>query len=95
MLTQLARVSEARQIERDEGAMTILPQFSQDGSSLTDTVESRLRGIDIALEITPAAPRDEGAKRVATVERMCFRMDAVRKPHEVHTCVTVNGDVLG
>ena len=94
MLTQLARVSEARHVELDEIAMTVTPQFSQEGSILADTVESRLLGIDTALDITTAAPREEVAKLVATAERMCFMMDAVREPHDVRTRVTVNGEDL-
>lgn len=74
--------------------MTVSPQFSQEGSILADTVESRLLSIDTALEITTSALRDKVAKLVATAERMCFMMDAVREPHEVRTRVTVNGDVL-
>jgi hypothetical protein len=57
-------------------------------------VESRLLGIDTELEINTSAPRDEVAKLVATAERMCFMMDAVREPHEVRSRVTVNGAVL-
>ena len=94
MLTQLARVSEARHVELDEIAMTVTPQFSQEGSILADTVESRLLGIDTALDITTEAPRDVVAKLVATAERMCFMMDAVREPHDVRTRVTVNGEDL-
>jgi hypothetical protein len=92
MLTQLARVSEARHIELDEIAMTVTPQFSQEGSILADTVESRLLGIDTALDITTEAPREEVAKLVATAERMCFMMDAVREPHDVRSRVTINGE---
>jgi hypothetical protein len=87
-------VSEARHIELDEIAMTVTPQFSQDGSILADTVESRLLGIDTELELTTSAPRDEVAKLIATAERMCFMMDAVREPHEVRSRVTVNGEVM-
>jgi len=94
MLTQLARVSEARHIELDEIAMTVSPQFSQQGSILADTVESRLLSIDTELQITTSAPHDVVSKLVATAERMCFMMDAVREPHEVRTRVTVNGEVL-
>jgi hypothetical protein len=94
MLTQLARVSEARHIELDEIAMTVSPQFSQEGSILADTVESRLLGIDTELQITTSAPREAVAKLVATAERMCFMMDAIREPHEVRSRVMVNGEVL-
>ncbi len=94
MLTQLARVSEARHIKLDEIAMTVSPQFSQEGSILADTVESRLLGINTALDITTSAPREVVSKLVATAERMCFMMDAVREPHEISTRVTVNGDAL-
>ncbi len=94
MLTQLARVSEARHIELDEMAMTVTPQFAQEGSILADTVQSRLLGIDTTLELTTSAPRDVVAKLIATAERMCFMLDAVREPREVRTRVTVNGEIL-
>ena len=94
MLTQLARVSEARHIELDEIAMTVTPQFSQEGSILADTVESRLLGVDTELDITTSAPRDVVSKLIATAERMCFMMDVIREPREVRTRVTVNGEVL-
>ena len=80
--------------ELEEIAMTVTPQFSQEGSILADSVESRLLGIDTELEITTSAPRDVVSKLVATAERMCFMMDAVREPHEVRTRVMINGEVL-
>jgi hypothetical protein len=95
MLTQLARVSEARHIELDQVAMTVSPRFTQEGSILADTVRSELIDIDTALEITTSAPREAVAKLIATAERMCFMMDVVREPHEVRTRVTVNGEVMG
>lgn len=94
MLTQLARVSEARHIELDQVAMTVSPHFAQEGSILADTVQSRLLDVDTSLEITSPASRDEVAKLIATAERMCFMMNAVREPHEVRTRVTVNGEAL-
>ena len=94
MLTQLARVSEARHIELDEIAMSVSPRFSQEGSILADTVQSRLLSIDTSLEITTSAPRDVVSKLVATAERMCFMMDAVQEPHEMRTQVTINGEIL-
>ena len=94
MLTQLARVSEARHIELEQVAMTVSPRFTQEGSILADTVRSELIDIDTALEITTSAPREAVAKLIATAERMCFMMDVVRKPREVRTRVTVNGEVI-
>ena len=61
---------------------------------LADTVTSRLVGIDTAVEITTAAPREEVQKLIQTAERMCFVLDAVRAPHEVHARTTVNGEPL-
>jgi hypothetical protein len=95
MLTQLARVSEARHIELDQVAMTVSPRFTQEGSILADTVRSQLIDIDTALEITTSAPREAVAQLIATAERMCFMMDVVRQPHEIRTRVTVNGEVMG
>ena len=94
MLTQLARVSEARHIELDDMSMTVTPRFSQEGSILADTVESRLLDIETDLKITTSAPRAEVEKLVATAERMCFMMDAIREPHEVRSRVSINGEAL-
>lgn len=94
MLTQLARVSEARHIELDDISMRVTPQFSQEGSILADTVESRLLGIDTELEIKTSAPRDVVSKLVATAERMCFMMDVVQNPHSYQSTVLVNGEEL-
>jgi hypothetical protein len=94
MLTQLARVSEARHIELEQVAMTVSPRFAQEGSMLADTIHSRLLDIETSLEITTSAPREVVAQLIATAERMCFMMDAIRQPHEVRTRVTVNGVVM-
>jgi hypothetical protein len=94
MLTQLARVSEARHLELNQVAMTVSPRFTQEGSIMADTVRSRLIDIDTSLEITTSALREAVAKLIATAERMCFMMDVVREPHEVRTRVTVNGEVM-
>lgn len=94
MLTQLARVSEARHIELDQIAMTVSPRFTQEGSIMADTVESRLIDIDTSLEITTSAPREVVAQLIATAERMCFMMDVVREPHPIRSRVTVNGTAL-
>lgn len=94
MLTQLARVSEARHIELEHIAMTVSPRFAQEGSILADTVQSRLIDIETSLEISSAAPRETVAQIVATAERMCFMMDAIREPHEVRSRVRVNGTEL-
>jgi hypothetical protein len=94
MLTQLARVSEARHIALDQVVMTVSPRFSQEGSILADTIQSRLLDIETSLEITTSAPREAVAQLIATAERMCFMMDAIRQPHEVRTRVTVNGTAM-
>jgi organic hydroperoxide reductase OsmC/OhrA len=94
MLTQLARVSEAHHIELDQVAMTVSPRFSQEGSILADTIQSRLLDIETSLEITTSAPSEAVAQLIATAERMCFMMNAIRAPHEVRTRVTVNGTAM-
>jgi hypothetical protein len=94
MLTQLARSSEAKRIELEDIVMTVTPRFTQTGSILADTVESRLVDIETSLEIVSSAPPDEIAKLVATAERMCFLLDAIRQPHEVRRSVSLNGEAL-
>ncbi len=94
MLTQLARSSEAKKIKLEDIVMTVTPRFTQTGSILADTVESRLIDIETSLEIVSSANRDEIAKLVATAERMCFLLDAIRQPHEVRQSVSLNGERL-
>jgi hypothetical protein len=94
MLTQLARSSEARKIELQDVSMTVTPRFEQTGSIGADTISSRLIDVETSLHIdSPAAP-DVIAKLVATAERMCFLMDAIREPHEVRNSTVLNGEVI-
>ena len=94
MLTQLARSSEARKIELRDVSMTVTPRFEQTGSITADTAESRLIDIETSLHIdSPAAP-EKISTLVATAERMCFLMDAIREPHEVRNSTSLNGEPL-
>lgn len=94
MLTQLARSSEARKIELDDVSMTVTPRFEQTGSILADTAASRLLDVETRLEIVSSAPREKIAKLVATAERMCFMVDAIREPHAVCSTAILNGEPL-
>lgn len=74
--------------------MTVTPRFEQTGSIGADTIQSRLLDVETSLHIESSAPADEIAKLVATAERMCFLMDAIREPHEVRTTTSLNGKPL-
>lgn len=74
--------------------MIVKPRFEQTGSISADTIGSRLIDIKTTLKIDSAAPREVIARLVATAERMCFLMDTIREPHEVHTSVSLNGEPL-
>ncbi|MFK7896689.1 MAG: OsmC family protein [Myxococcota bacterium] len=95
MLTQLARVSEARKIELDRVEMTVTPRFEQTGSIGADNAESRFLGVDTKLDLESSAEDAEVARLVATAERMCFMLDVIRAPHEVTSSVSLNGTELG
>ena len=94
MLTQLARVSEARKVELRTVKMTVTPRFGGSGSVLADTVQQRLFDVETNLEIDADAPRETLAGLVNTAERMCYMMDVIRQPHEVRTSVLLNGEPL-
>ena len=94
MLTQLARSSEARKIELHDISMTVTPSFEQTGSIGADSVASRLIDVETSLHIDSPASKEEIARLVATAERMCFLMDAIREPHTVRNSVTLNGESL-
>ena len=94
MLTQLARVSEARKIELRTVTMTVTPRFGGSGSILADTVQQRLVDVETSLEIEADAPREALEGMVNTAERMCYMMDVIRQPHEVRTSVRLNGEPL-
>lgn len=87
-------MSEARKIELGHVSMTVTPAFTQTGSIGADTAKSELTSIATSLEIESQAPEALVAKLVATAERMCFLMDALRRPHTVETAVTLNGKPL-
>lgn len=74
--------------------MTVTPRFEQTGAIGPDTVASRLLDVATALHIDSAAPADEIEKLVATAERMCFLLDVIRQPHEVHSSTSLNGKPL-
>lgn len=94
MLTQLARSSEARKIELKDVSMTITPKFEQTGAIGPDTVQSRLIDVATSLHIDSDAPAEDIAKLVTTAERMCFLLDVIRQPHEVHSATSLNGKPL-
>ena len=74
--------------------MVVTPRFEQNGSILADTAVSRLIDVETRLEIESAAPAESIAKLVATAERMCFLLDAIREPHEVRSVTLLNGAPL-
>jgi hypothetical protein len=74
--------------------MTVTPRFEQTGSIGADTIQSRLLDVETSLHIESSAPSDKIAKLVATAERMCFLMDAIREPHEVRNTTSLNGKPL-
>ena len=94
-MTQLARVSEARKIEIDRVDLVVTPRFEQTGSIGADDVASRLIDVETRLELESSADEAEVARLVATAERMCFLMDAIRNPHPATLRVTLNGQTLG
>ena len=94
MLTQLARSSEARKIELRDVSMRVTPRFEQTGSIGADTAASRLLDVETALHIESDAEPEVIARLVATAERMCFLMDTIREPHEVHNSTMLNGEAL-
>lgn len=90
-MTQLARVSEARKIELDRVNVTVTPSFEQTGSIGRDDVKSRLLGVATHLEIDSQADTQKVNTMIATAERMCFLLDAIRNTHTVASSVSING----
>ena len=93
-MTQLARVSEARRITLDRVDMVVTPSFDQVGSIRGGDVQSRLLDVQTHLELECSADAQQVSELVATAERMCFLLDAIRNPHSVTASVTLNGDAL-
>ena len=79
----------------DQVAMVVTPRFEQTGSIGNDDAKSRLLDVETRLELESPADPPEVAKLVATAERMCFLMDAIRNPHPATLRVTLNGQALG
>ena len=91
-MTQLARVSEARKIELDSVCVTVTPSFDQMGSIGRDDIQSRLLGVETHLDLNASADAETLSTLVATAERMCFMLDAIRNTHTVTSTVSVNGE---
>ena len=87
-------MSEARKIALDRVEMTVTPRFEQTGSIGADDATSRLVDVETRLELDSTAPAEQVTKLVATAERMCFLMDAIRQPHSVTSRVSLNGAPL-
>jgi len=90
-MTQLARVSEARKIELDRVNVTVTPSFDQTGSIGRDDIQSRLLGVATHLDIASSADAEKINALIATAERMCFLLDALRNTHEVTSSVSISG----
>jgi len=87
-------VSEAKKVELDRVAMVVTPRFEQTGSIVRGDAASRLIDVETKLELESGADAQVVARLVATAERMCFLMDAIRNPHPAHTRVALNGRAL-
>ena len=61
------------------------------GSIKAGTAEHRLDSIETALAVTADAEPEAVAAAVEQAERMCFVLDAVRRPHTVRATTTLNG----
>jgi len=94
-MTQLARVSEARKIELDRVNVTVTPSFDQTGSIGRDDIQSRLLGVATHLELECEADDEKVGALIATAERMCFLLDAIRNTHTVESSVSINGKAQG
>ena len=70
------------------------PRFEQTGSILNDSISSRLIDVETSLDIQSNEPREAIAKLVDTAERMCFLMDAIRRPHELRSITRLNGEPI-
>lgn len=74
--------------------MVVTPSFEQVGSIRGGDVQSRLLDVQTKLELESSANTRQIGELVATAERMCFLMDAIRNPHAVDASVTLNGAAL-
>jgi len=74
--------------------MTVTPSFEQTGSIRGDDIQSRLLDVKTNLELESSASTQDIAGLVATAERMCFMMDAIRNTHPVTSTVSLNGSPL-
>ena len=87
-------MSEAKKVELDRVEMVVTPRFEQTGSIVRGDVASRLIDVETKLALESSAEAAVVADLVATAERMCFLMDAIRNPHPAQTRVALNGDDL-
>ncbi len=94
MLTQLARVGEARKVEIHGATMIVTPSFVMSGSMLAGTAAHRLESMHTSIDVTSEADPDTIAAIVDQAERMCFVLDAIERSHTVERTATHNGRPL-
>ena len=87
-------MSEAKKVELDRVEMIVTPRFEQTGSIVRGDAESRLIDVETKLSLESSAGADVVAEIVAAAERMCFVMDAIRRPRPVTSRVELNGSAL-
>lgn len=75
--------------------MTVTMTLQATGSILADTVSHRIAGISTTLRIDSPAEPEAIQKALATSERMCFVVEALRQPLALEQVLVLNGQPLG
>lgn len=88
------QVSEAREILVEQAVLTVTAEYDMLGSILFGTAEHPVRGVETRLELQSPVPAEAVATLVTQAERMCFVLDALRRPHAVTRRLLHTGDPL-
>jgi len=93
-MTQVSRYGHMLKVTIEGMRTKVRGRYRVDGSVLADTIDARMLGAEVEVEIdSPDAP-DRVARVLRNAERGCFVMQALLRPVPITTRASLNGAPL-
>lgn len=78
----------------DKAKVLVTARFKNEGSVLRETVQAEGLGVETRCEITSGDAPEKIAKVVRNAEAGCYVIQTIRKPTEVKSVYTLNGEIF-
>ena len=78
----------------DKAKVFVTARFKNEGSVLRETVQAEGLGVETRCEITSSEAPEKIAKVVRNAEAGCYVIQTIRKPTEVKSVYTLNGETF-